>query len=124
MLIPSARLNGRTTPCRPAVDPGDANPHDRPGRGAASAAGAAELGQDGFTRLVRHAYDSGVDPQKKLELAGRARPRRVRSRLPARRRVPGNDWLQVAMVVSRVTVGYQAPAGIDDAIENLDLALA
>ena len=242
-----------------------------PSARAASAAGAARARAGGFTRLVRHAYDSGirffetaesygemhkmlgvalkgiprdsyqimskvttkdgVDPQKKFDElrtlanteyfdimllhwqhtaswpADTARWQdailEVQSRkvvlghgasvhgLPALRRVPGNDWLQVAMirvnhtgkamdaedyntqglgnvpeVVSRVqevrkqgmgvismklagegtfdredrrkamrfafrnagvdcvTVGYKAPAEIDEAIENLNLALA
>jgi 1-deoxyxylulose-5-phosphate synthase len=241
------------------------------GTGSFSGRVQRELGQDGFTRLVRHAYDSGirffetaesygemhkmlgvalkgvprdsyqlmskvttkdgVDPQKKFDElrtlanteyfdimllhwqhtaswpADTARWQdailEVQSRkvvlghgasvhgLPALRRVPGNDWLQVAMirvnhtgkamdaedydtqglgnvpeVVSRVqevrkqgmgvismklvgegtfdredrrkamrfafqnagvdcvTVGYKAPAEIDEAIENLNLALA
>ena len=241
------------------------------GTGSISGKVQRELGQDGFTRLVRHAYDNGirffetaesygemhkmlgialkgiprdsyqlmskvttrdgVDPQKKFDElrtlanteyfdimllhwqhtatwpADTARWQdailEVQSRkvvlghgasvhgLPALRRVPGNDWLQVAMirvnhtgksmdaedyatqgpgnvpeVVSRVqevrkrgmgvismklagegtfdredrrkamrfafrnagvdsvTVGYKAPAEIDEAIENLNLALA
>ena len=241
------------------------------GTGSFSGRVQRELGQDGFTRLVRHAYDrgirffetaesygemhkmlgvalkgiprdsyqimskvttkDGVDPQKKFDElrtlanteyfdimllhwqhtaswpADTARWQdailEVQSRkvvlghgasvhgLPALRRVPGNDWLQVAMirvnhtgkamdaedyntqglgnvpeVVSRVqevrkqgmgvismklvgegtfdredrrkamrfafrnagvdcvTVGYKAPAEIDEAIENLNLALA
>ena len=241
------------------------------GTGSFSGRVQRELGQDGFTRLVRHAYDSGirffetaesygemhkmlgvalkgiprdsyqimskvttkdgVDPQKKFDElrtlanteyfdimllhwqhtaswpADTARWQdailEVQSRkvvlghgasvhgLPALRRVPGNSWLQVAMirvnhtgkamdaedyntqglgnvpeVVSRVqevrkqgmgvismklagegtfdrehrrkamrfafrnagvdcvTVGYKAPAEIDEAIENLNLALA
>ena len=241
------------------------------GTGSFSGRVQRELGQDGFTRLVRHAYDNGirffetaesygemhkmlgvalkgiprdsyqimskvttrdgVDPQKKFDElrtlanteyfdimllhwqhtaswpADTARWQdailEVQSRkvvlghgasvhgLPALRRVPGNDWLQVAMirvnhigkamdaedyntpglgnvpeVVSRVqevrkqgmgvismklagegtfdredrrkamrfafrnagvdcvTVGYKAPAEIDEAIENLNLALA
>jgi len=241
------------------------------GTGSFSGRVQRELGQDGFTRLVRHAYDNGirffetaesygemhkmlgialkgiprdsyqmmskvttregVDPQKKFdELRTLANTEyfdimllhwqhtatwpfdtarwqdailEVQSRkvvlghgasvhgLPALRRVPGNDWLQVAMirvnhtgksmdaedyatqepgnvpeVVSRVqevrkqgmgvismklagegtfdredrrkamrfafrnagvdcvTVGYKAPAEIDEAIENLNLALA
>jgi predicted aldo/keto reductase-like oxidoreductase len=241
------------------------------GTGSFSGRVQRDLGQDGFTRLVRHAYDNGirffetaesygemhkmlgialkgiprdsyqlmskvttkegVDPQQKFDElrtlanteyfdimllhwqhtatwpADTARWQdailEVQSRkvvlghgasvhgLPALRRVPGNDWLQVAMirvnhtgksmdaedyatqgpgnvpeVVSRVqevrkqgmgvismklagegtfdredrreamrfafrnagvdcvTVGYKAPAEIDDAIENLNLALA
>jgi aryl-alcohol dehydrogenase-like predicted oxidoreductase len=241
------------------------------GTGSISGKVQRELGQDGFTRLVRHAYDNGVrffetaesygemhkmlgvalkgiprdsyqlmskvttkdgvDPQKKFDElrtlanteyfdimllhwqhtatwpADTARWQdailEVQSRkvvlshgasvhgLPALRQVPGNDWLQVAMirvnhvgtamdaedyntqglgnvpeVVSRVqevrkrgmgvismklvgegafdredrrkamrfafrnagvdcvTVGYKAPAEIDEAIENLNLALA
>ena len=241
------------------------------GTGSFSGRVQRELGQDGFTRLVRHAYDSGirffetaesygemhkmlgvalkgiprdsyqimskvttrdgVDPQKKFDElrtlanteyfdimllhwqhtaswpADTARWQdailEVQSRkvvlghgasvhgLPALRRVPGNDWLQVAMIrvnhtgkamdaedyntqglgnvpevvarvqevrkqgmgvismklagegtfdredrrkamrfafqnagVDCVTVGYKAPAEIDEAIENLNLALA
>lgn len=241
------------------------------GTGSFSGRVQRELGQDAFTRLVRHAYDSGirffetaesygemhkmlgialkgiprdsyqmmskvttsegVDPQKKVDELRRLANTEyfdimllhwqhtatwpadtarwqdaileVQSRkvvlghgasvhgLPALRRVPGNDWLQVAMirvnhtgksmdaedyatqglgnvpeVVSRVqevrkqgmgvismklagegtfdredrrkamrfafrnagvdcvTVGYKAPAEIDEAIENLNLALA
>jgi predicted aldo/keto reductase-like oxidoreductase len=241
------------------------------GTGSFSGRVQRELGQDGFTRLVRHAYDNGirffetaesygemhkmlgialkgiprdsyqimskvttregVDPQKKVdELRTLANTEyfdimllhwqhtatwpvdtarwqdailEVQSRkvvlghgasvhgLPALRRVPGNDWLQVAMIrvnhtgksmdaedyatqgpgnvpevvarvqevrkqgmgvismklagegtfdredrrkamrfafrnagVDCVTVGYKAPAEIDEAIENLNLALA
>ena len=42
--------------------------------------------------------------------------------LPALRRAPGNEWLNVAMI--RVTVGYKSTSEIDEAIENLNLALA
>ena len=241
------------------------------GTGSFSGRVQRQLGQDGFTRLVRHAYDNGirffetaesygemhrmlgialkgiprdsyqimskvttrdgVDPQKKFDElrtlanteyfdimllhwqhtatwpADTARWQdailEVQSRkvvlghgasvhgLPALRRVPGNDWLQVAMIrvnhtgksmdaedyatqglgnvpevvshvqevhkqgmgviamklagegtfdredrrkamrfafrnagVDCVTVGYKAPAEIDEAIENLNLALA
>ena len=241
------------------------------GTGSFSGRVQRELGQDGFTRLVRHAYDNGirffetaesygemhkmlgvalkgiprdsyqimskvttrdgVDPQKKFDElrtlanteyfdimllhwqhtatwpADTARWQdailEVQSRkvvlghgasvhgLPALRRVPGNDWLQVAMIrvnhtgksmdaedyatqgpgdvpevvtrvkevrkegmgviamklagegtfdrddrrkamrfafqnagVDCVTVGYKSPAEIDEAIENLNLALA
>jgi diketogulonate reductase-like aldo/keto reductase len=103
------------------------------GTGSFSGPVQRDLGQDGFTRLVRYAYDSGIRFFKTAESFGemhRMLGAALKGIPPDSYRLMREDRKAAMRLafknagVDGVTVGYKNTAEIDETIENLNLALA